>query len=179
MKNNIWEEYHTKKINFFSIGLRYEDERHAVAYFCTPKDAKIFASTGCDGIHFCTVPKFGEMIFVVVPDGMTEQYVFPVAKDMEEFFSLVAALHGATLFDCIPNLPKARFEEVLAEQIAGESDECREELSKFISAYHPKPYKDSPYDAVRSLYWDFDFSRIEYTEEYYDVLGLDYPPQVS
>ena len=31
-------------------------------YYCTPQNAEILASSGVDGIHYCTVPQFGEMI---------------------------------------------------------------------------------------------------------------------
>lgn len=36
-------------------------------YYCTPKKAQIIASSGVDGIHFCTIPQFGEIIFAVSP----------------------------------------------------------------------------------------------------------------
>ena len=32
-------------------------------YFCTPRGATVIGRAGVDGIHFCTVKKFGEMIF--------------------------------------------------------------------------------------------------------------------
>ena len=35
-------------------------------------------------------------------------------------------------------------------------------------------YND-PYEYVKELQYKFDYSRIKFTEEYYDVLGIDMP----
>ena len=37
---------------FHSIGLRLELPTKAWKYYCTPRNAKTFASTGCDGVHY-------------------------------------------------------------------------------------------------------------------------------
>ena len=36
-------------------------------YFCTPKGAKVIGWAGVDGIHFCLIRGFGEMVFAVSP----------------------------------------------------------------------------------------------------------------
>ena len=33
-------------------------------YYCTLKKAQIIASSGVDGIHYCTIPQFGEIIYL-------------------------------------------------------------------------------------------------------------------
>ena len=106
--------YSEEKRSFFNLGLRYESPAKAVRYFCTPKKAEIFASLGVGGIHFCTIPSFGELVFAVVPEAADGRYVFPVANDMAEFFSLVASLSGAGLIDQIPSMTKETFERQLS-----------------------------------------------------------------
>lgn len=68
--------YSEKKRSFFNLGLRYESPAKAVRYFCTPKKAEIFASLGVGGIHFCTIPSFGELVFAVVPEALTDGMFF-------------------------------------------------------------------------------------------------------
>ena len=57
-------------------------------YYCTPKNAEIIASSGVDGIHFCTVKQFGEIIFAVSPMNFGE-CVHPVARSFEDLLRLL------------------------------------------------------------------------------------------
>lgn len=168
---------HKKKFVFLHIDFRSEDAD--VGYFCTPKNAKIIGSTHCDGLHFCVIPKFGDLVFKVVPDGMSEKYVFPVAKNVTEFLSIVAALRTTVYFDRMQGMSKADFEHFLAEALEGELNDSERlaEVEEFCRTFGVKPYEGSVYDAVMSLYRSFPYDEIEYTAEYYDVLGLEYPSQ--
>jgi hypothetical protein len=40
---------------------------HDGNHFCTPKGAKVIGWAGVDGIHYCFVRGFGEMVFAVSP----------------------------------------------------------------------------------------------------------------
>lgn len=168
-----WAMYNKDRHNYFLIGLRYEDPRTAEEYFCTPKGAKIFASLGVDGIHFCTVPGHGESIFVVVPEAGDDCYVFPVAKDICEFFQLVAALHGTALLDQMHLFGKDWLDSELEDLIANEEPECRAELAKFKERFDISPLQTSAYDLVMKRYNEFDPDSIKYTSLYYDTLGID------
>lgn len=150
------------------MGFRYEDPKKAAKYFCTPKNAKIFASTGVDGIHYCTIPNFGETIFAVTPMTSLEHHVFPVAKDLTEFLRLIVTLHGTGLIDQAPLFSKDRFEEFMAEL----QNENKEEAERLCSAFDFEPLGSSPYDLIIDLYNNFDYSKIEYSREYYETLGL-------
>lgn len=168
-----WSIYNKDRHNYFALGLRYEDPRDAVEYFCTPKGAKIFASLGVDGIHFCTVPKHGEEIFVVTPEACDDRYVFPVANDICEFFQLVSALHGAQLIDQIPLFGKDRFDAELVNHIANEDPAYRQELDDFKDRFDISPLRISAYDLVMKMYREFDPDSIKFTSLYYDTLGID------
>jgi len=54
-------------------------------YFCTPKGAKVIGWAGVDGIHYCFVRGFGEMVFAVSPMSTPGSYVHPVARDIKDF----------------------------------------------------------------------------------------------
>ena len=56
-------------------------------YYCTPKKAKILANSGVDGIHYCTIPQFGEMIFAVSPMNFGD-CVHPIARSFEDLLRL-------------------------------------------------------------------------------------------
>ena len=49
-------------------------------YYCTPKKAQIIASSGIDGIHYCTIPQFGEIIFAVYARNARERVARKVEK---------------------------------------------------------------------------------------------------
>lgn len=168
-----WAIYNKERPNYFSLGLRYEAPRSDVEYFCTPKGAKIFASMGLDGIHYCTVPRHGERIFAVVPDACDDCFVFPVAKDICEFFRLVAELHGTHLIDQIHSFERDQLDRELATLISNEDDTARRELSEFRERFAVEPLGASAYDLVMGQYNDFDPDSIKFTPLYYDTLGIE------
>ena len=50
------EKYNLLKPNYFNLGLRYENnDKTYPRYFCTPKNAFVFASMGYGGIHYCFI----------------------------------------------------------------------------------------------------------------------------
>ena len=168
---NLFKKYNKEKANFFVLGLRYEKPNKAEKYFCTPKNAHIFASMGVGGVHYCTVDGFGETIFSIVPDS-ADKYVFPIAHDLAEFFSLIAALEGAQLLDQIPLFPKNIFENALKDHLAYADEERKAELAKFTKMFGVVPAK-TPYETVMDLQNEIDISKIEFSNEYYDVLGIE------
>ncbi|MBQ7290744.1 MAG: hypothetical protein IJW76_03345 [Clostridia bacterium] len=133
--------------------------------------AKVFASMGMGGVHYCTVESFGETIFAVVPDS-ADGYVFPIAHDLAEFFSLIAALEGTQLLDQIPIFPKNIFENALKDHLAYADEERKAELAKFTKMFGVVAAK-TPYETVIDLQNEIDISKIEFSKEYYDVLGIE------
>ncbi len=144
-------------------------------YYCTPKNAEIIASSGVDGIHFCTVKQFGEMIFAVSPMNLGD-CVHPVARSFEDLLRLllhcsdVAALeqcyawdeeqYKAFLIDCPPT-----------QKQQAVSDEIK-------SKFGLEPIVDS-FAYVKELQAEFDLSQIEYTEDYYDTDMNPAAPEVQ
>ena len=56
-----------KKLNIRHSAIGLEQSDTDVTYYCTPRDAAIIGWAGVDGIHYCTIPECGEMIFAVSP----------------------------------------------------------------------------------------------------------------
>ena len=133
-------------------------------YYCTPKKAQIIASSGIDGIHYCTIPQFGEIIFAVSPMNFGD-CVHPISRSFEDLLRLllhcgdIAALeqcyawdeeqYKAFLIDC----PITEKQQAILDEI---KNKCGLE-----------PIADS-FSYVKELQAEFDLSQIPYTEDYYD-----------
>ena len=133
-------------------------------YYCTPKKAEIIASSGIDGIHFCTIEQFGKIIFAVSPMNFGD-CVHPIARSFEDLLRLllhcgdIAALeqcyawdedqYKAFLFDC----PITENQQAVLDEI---KNKCGLE-----------PIVDS-FSYVKELQAEFDLSQIPYTEDYFD-----------
>ena len=156
--------------DWMDIGLRHETKKTAEPYFCTPTGAEIFASLGVGGVHYCTIAKCGETVFVINPSD--EPYVIPVAKNFEDFFRVVLALHGTNILDQLPALGKERAIAYLEKQSESETEEAKAALHALAEAFSLTPMED-PLDYVASVANSFDMRKIQFTAEYYDVLGLE------
>ncbi|MBQ4575511.1 MAG: hypothetical protein IJA85_10025 [Clostridia bacterium] len=156
---------------WYSLGFRYENPPSAVRYFCTPMRALIFASLGVDGIHYCIIPSLGDFVFVVNPMPADDRHVIPVAANLAEFLSLVHTLEGTQLLDQMILWDEAQFNEQWSAHREAKDDARTAELDELASLFEVTQLAD-PYNYVRSIADSFDGSRIEYSHEYYDTLGL-------
>ncbi len=178
--DKLWKKYNKEKPSFYSLGLQYVGKNSDAEYFCTPKGAKIFASLGVGGIHYCTIYGYGETVFAVVPDGCNERYVFPVANDLMQFLQMVIFLGGAGMIDQIPTMSKESYNDRIKNPYSDLPDDMAEgiiaeitaEAEKLQEMFELMPLDGSPYDIVTGLCANFDDSKIEYTDEYYDTLGI-------
>ena len=133
-------------------------------YYCTPKKAQIIASSGIDGIHFCTIPQFGEIIFAVSPMNFGN-CVHPIARCFEDLLRLllhcgdVAALEQCYAWD------EEQYKAFLIDYPATEKQQAV--LDEIKSKCVLEPISDS-FAYVKELQAEFDLSQIPYTEDYYD-----------
>ena len=103
----VYEKFWNLDIDFSLIGLEKGDEEGG--YFCTPIGAKVIGWE-CEGIHYCNIEGFDEMVFAVNPETAEEHYVRPLAKNFEELLSLVLVCKDFhKLTDLIHKLSKLRF----------------------------------------------------------------------
>ncbi len=133
-------------------------------YYCTPKNAKILASSGIDGIHYCTIPQFGEIIFAVSPMNFGD-CVHPIARSFEDLLRLllhcgdIAALKQCYAWD------EEQYKAFLAD--CPVTEEQQAVLDEIKSKCGLEPIDDS-FAYVKKLQAEFDLSKIPYTEDYYD-----------
>lgn len=73
-------------ISLASVGIETRNE--APSYFCTPKDASLIGWAGIDGIHYCFIRGFGEMVFAVSPMNTAPDFVHPPAESFTDFLRL-------------------------------------------------------------------------------------------
>ena len=81
-----YERFEKLHIDFSPIGI--ERRGCDVSYSCTPKNARIIGYAGVNGIHYCTIPEFGEMIFAVSPMNFGD-CVHPIARNFEDLLRLL------------------------------------------------------------------------------------------
>ena len=133
-------------------------------YYCTPKKAQILATSGVDGIHYCTIPQFGEIIFAVSPMNFGA-CVHPIARSFEDLLRLllhcgdIAALEQCYAWD------EEQYKAFLIDYPATEKQQAV--LDEIKSKCSLEPISDS-FTYVKELQAEFDLSQIPYTEDYYD-----------
>ena len=153
------------------IGLEKGDSEGG--YFCTPIGTKVIGWE-CEGIHYCFIEGFGEMVFAVNPETAEEHYVRPLAKNFNDFLSLVLACKGTTAAEQISGWNKKQFEEFLANEDPDFAAKRQVVLDKIQNELGITPI-GNPFEYVKAIQSEFDYSKIRFTEEYYDVLGLELP----
>ena len=87
-----YERFQALELDRSWLGLERGDTRGD--YFCTPLGAQVIGWAGVDGIHFCFVEGFGEMVFAVSPANLPGDYVQPLAGSFADFIRLVLACGG-------------------------------------------------------------------------------------
>ena len=159
-----YSQFQKKHIDLTPVGL--EKSNDPGTYFCTPKGASIIGFAGVDGIHYCFVRGFGEMVFAVSPMNTAPDYVHPLAKDFTDFLRLLLACGDAAALEQAWMWDKAQFESFLKENPATEDQ--KETLAE-IAEKMKLTAMEQPWEYIKSLQSSFDYSKIKYTEEYYDI----------
>lgn len=153
-----------KQTNIDLSPLGFMQNGDFVLYYCTPKNARILATSGIDGIHYCTIEQFGEMIFAVSPMNFGD-CVHPVARSFEDLLRLllhcgdIAALEQCYAWD------EEQYKAFLADCPVTEKQQAV--LDEIKNKCGLEPIVDS-FAYVKKLQAEFDLSQIPYTEDYYD-----------
>ncbi len=148
-------------------GLEVIPSSNMEPYFCTPKGAKIFGRAGVDGIHYCFIDGFGDMVFTVSPMSTPGNYVHPVAESFEDFLRLLLACGGAAAVEQAWMWNRGEFDAFL------ETYPPAPEQQVILDALRDKlsltPMEDS-YGYIRRVQSSFDYGKIFYSKEYYDTV---------
>ncbi len=168
----MYEKYCQLDIDGRWIGL--ERTEVDTVYFCTPVDAKIIGWE--NGIHYCFIRGYRDMVFAVNPETCVDRYVYPLAMNFKDFLRLILSCGSTTAVEQIIGWSKEQFERFVVSGDNAIRPEQQKVLDAVRAALKLKPM-DEPYEYVRSVQEQFEHcgSEIRYSNEYYDTLGLERP----
>ena len=137
-------------LDFSMLELEPETDADPVRYFCTPENAEIIGWGSC-GTHFVLLPG-DEAVYCVEPELAEEgTFVLPVGADFREFLS--------HLFYC-----KCTEEDFKSRDAS---------LDLLAETFHIR--SRDPFQRVKELQTGFDPSVLNFSDAYYDTLGLEKP----
>ncbi len=170
--NPLYEKYKNLKIDGSWIGLEAGAQ---TPYFCTPIGAEII---GWDnGIHYCFIKGFGDMVFCVNPETCCDYNVYPIARNFCDFLGLILATGNTNTLQQIIWWDKKRFEDFVnspEEQEYRVRPEVQSVLSTIRKGIDIAPI-DTPFEYIKDLQSNFPYEQIPFTNEYYDTLGIERP----
>ena len=167
-------------LDFSMLELEPETGEDPVRYFCTPENAELIG-WGDSGTHFVLLPG-DEAVYCVEPELAREgTFVLPVGTDFREFLSHLLFCKGTSPLAQIFMMDEVRFRKLLKDNAANTWPGCEEDfkrrdasLALLAEMFGVQP-KD-PFARVKALQAIFDPAVLEFSDEYYDTLGLE-PPQ--
>lgn len=139
-------------------------------YFCSPTNAKAIGFEGC--IMYCFIDGYGEIVFSCNPESCADINVYPLARNFADFISLILACGSANPVEQIVWMNKQQFEKHLQEEKEIQTAEQKELLALLEKEFHIAAM-DNPFKYVKELQSGFDYSKIQFSDEYYDVLGIE------
>lgn len=158
-----------------AVGLMPPEED--TIYFCTPVGAEPAGRLGADGIHFILLPG-DERIYCVDPSGMSAKYVLPVAEDFRTFLGYVLYCEDANPLSQISWMDEEGFRALVQEGREARWPGCEAYLGKkkTVLAAMREMFAlvpQDPFARVKELQKNFDCAVLRFSDEYYDVLGLE------
>lgn len=150
----------------------------AEPYFCAPAGAEIIG--WLNSTHFILLPE-DETVYCVEPElGEEGTFVLPVGRDFREFLSYLLYCKCTSPISQIFTLDEPGFRRLLQENAQNTWPGCEETfrsrdraLTLLAETFGIQP--QDPYAAVRAMQAAFDPSALVFSDEYYDVLGLENP----
>ena len=158
-----YERFQKRNMDLGCIGI--QQRKHYEHYYCTPKDAAIIGSAGADGIHYCTIPGFGEMIFAVSPMNFGD-CVHPIAQSFEDLLRLLLSCGDMAALEQCYAWDEEQFEAFLIDCPATAD---RQKALEMIRREFDLEPMEAAFAYVKKLQAEFDLSKIPYTEDYYDI----------
>ena len=157
-----------------AIGLEQSEN---VPYFCTPEGAEYVGWIGCDGVHFVLLPG-DERVYCVDPAmGEEGTYVLPVGRDFREFLSFVLYCRDANPIAQLSWMTEEQYRNLLKEDAQCADGELLERKTAALTAvadcFGLEP--QDPFGPVKAMQASFEASAVVFSDEYYDVLGLENP----
>ncbi|MEG1297256.1 MAG: hypothetical protein RSD02_12900 [Niameybacter sp.] len=139
-------------------------------YFCYPVNAEVIGFEG--GILYCFIPEYNGMVFASNPESCVDKNIYPLAKNFSDFIRLILACGSANPIEQIVWMNKSQFEQHLLEEQQYESADRKTVLMLLSKEFELSPM-ENPFDYVKAIQRDFDDNNIQYSDEYYEVLGIE------
>lgn len=166
-------------LDFSMLELEPETGADPVRYFCTPENAEIIGWGSC-GTHFVLLPG-DEAVYCVEPEMAEEgTFVLPVGADFREFLSHLLYCKCTSPLAQIFMLDATRFRKLLEDNDANTWPGCEEDfksrdasLDLLAETFHIR--SRDPFLRVKELQTGFDPSVLNFSDAYYDTLGLEKP----
>jgi hypothetical protein len=169
--NSLFHRFRALPFSKDAIGLERSDSD--VTYFCTPVGAEVIGWLGVDGIHFCFIPSTSsDMVFAVNPMPCGEHYVEPIARNFQEFLSLVLFCKDVSPLEQICYIDEGQFSELLKSEEENGWPARDAALNTLCKEFGIEAQSNA-YRYVKNLQANFDYSTIPFSEEYYDTLGIE------
>lgn len=156
--DECYERLQALHLDLSALGFAPGDD--SCAYFCTPKGASILGCAGVDGIHYCTVPDFGSVIFAVNPMDFGD-YIHPIARNFEDLLRLLLSGADMAALEQCHAWTREQFLDFLAEY--PQTPEQKQALQMIAEHFKAEPIED-PFSYVHSLQDELDLSGIVVSE---------------
>lgn len=169
--NNLLQQYSKLKIKGEYIGLEKGDE--VGDYFCTPVGAKVFAWD--NGIHYCFIDGFSEMVFCVNPETCCDYYVYPLAKNFYDFLRLVLATKNANTMQQVILWDKKEYLDFINSPDNLSYDNSAEVMAVLntIRTNLGISEMENPFEYIKDVQKNFPYERIKFSDEFYEVTGSE------
>ena len=139
-----------------------------ICIFAHPKVPKSLAGqVFVDGIHFCFIRGFGEMVFAVSPMNTPGNYVHPLANCFSDFLCLLLACGDTAALEQAYSWNQAQFETFFTDKPI---TEAQSSVLNIISEKLQLEAMEHPFEHIKQLQADFDYSKIKFTEDYDDFV---------
>lgn len=171
MNNELCCRFRSLSISKDTLGLEWSNNVN-MTYFCTPVGAQIIGWPGVDGIHFCFIPSINsDMVFAVSPMPCGEHHVEPIARNFQEFLSLMLFCKSVSPLEQICWMNEKQFLELI--QSENDSDWPERDIAlKMLRTKLGIGEQSDAYRYVRNLQAEFDYDTIPFSEEYSE-LGIE------
>lgn len=170
MNRELIQKFKDLKIDKSWIGLSQENNEE---YFCTPVDAEII---GWDnGLHYCFIPDFDEMIFAVNPETYNDIYVYPLAHNFKDFLSLILTVKGTNTLQQIIYWNKKQYNDFINSKEEVEFT-SKKEVCVVLDTIHKElniEMIEDPFGYVKNVQKDFPYHLIRYKDEFYEITGIE------
>ena len=161
----IYQRFQKLNIDHSVIGL--DQNISGVNYFCTPIGAEVIAEAGVDGIHYCFIKGFAEMIFAISPSDLPGENVHPIAKNFEDLLRLLLACGNMDAIEQTYMWDEKLFEQYIIDNKPGEKQRAIMDVIK--EEFHIIPM-EQPFFYIKDLQASFNYSELKFSEEYYEML---------